>query len=72
MVDDLLERATVDENGMRWHNVEFRADPPELPAETTFFQGASGVGLTLLRLTRHLQGDPSKIDWPHAPDWTPK
>ena len=70
MVDDLLERATTDEQGMRWHNIEIRADPPQLPAETTFFQGASGIGLTLLRLGRHLNGDRSTTDWPHAPNWT--
>jgi hypothetical protein len=71
IVDDLLDRATVDEKGMRWRNVEFRADPPELPAETTLLQGASGIGLTLLRLARHLDRDLSTTDWPHAPSWMP-
>jgi hypothetical protein len=72
MIDDLLARATLDEIGMRWHNIEFRADPPKLPAETTFFQGASGIGLTLLRLSRHLDRDRTTVKWPHAPDWTPR
>jgi lantibiotic modifying enzyme len=72
IVDDLLERATVDDNGMRWHNIEFRADPPKLPAETTLLQGAYGIGLTLLRLARHLNRDLSTTDWPHAPQWTPR
>ena len=70
LVDDLLARATADENGMRWHNVEFRRDTPELPSETTYFQGASGIGLALLRLSRHLDGDDSSVNWPHEPDWT--
>jgi lantibiotic modifying enzyme len=70
MVDDLLTRAIVDEHGMRWSNVEFRTDPPDLPPETTFFQGASGIGGTLLRLSRHLEGDRSTVRWPHAPDWS--
>jgi hypothetical protein len=70
LVDDLLARATVDENGMRWHNVEFRRDAPELPSETTYFQGASGIGLALLRLSRHLDGDDSSVQWPHEPNWT--
>jgi lantibiotic modifying enzyme len=70
LVDDLLARASVDENGMRWHNVEFRRDIPELPSETTYFQGASGIGLALLRLSRHLDGDGSSVQWPHEPDWT--
>ena len=70
LVDDLLQRAIVDDHGMRWSNVEFRADPPALPPETTFFQGASGIGGTLLRLARHLDGDRSTVHWPHAPDWS--
>jgi lantibiotic modifying enzyme len=69
LVDDLLARAIADDRGMRWSNVEFRSDPPELPPETTFFQGASGIGTTLVRLSRHLEGDRSSIGWPHAPDW---
>jgi lantibiotic modifying enzyme len=69
LVDDLLARATVDEHGMRWHNVEFREITPLLPSETTYFQGASGIGLTLLRLSRHLDGDHSKVEWPHEPNW---
>ena len=70
MVDDLLDRATVDDAGMRWSNVEWRADPPVLPAETSLYQGASGIGLTLLRLARHLDADRSTVQWPHAPSWS--
>ena len=33
-------------------------------------QGAPGIGSTLLRLHRHLAGDPWTVRWPHAPDWT--
>jgi hypothetical protein len=33
-------------------------------------QGAAGIGSTLLRLHRHLAGDPWTVRWPHAPDWT--
>jgi hypothetical protein len=71
LVEDLLARAIVDDHGMRWSNVEIRSNPAELPPETTFFQGASGVGATLLRLSRHLEGDPTLIDWPHSPSWLP-
>jgi len=71
MVDDLLTRAVVDETGTRWSNVEFRKDPPDLPAETTYLQGAPGIGSTLLRLHRHLAGDPWVPSWPHAPTWIP-
>lgn len=72
MVDDLVARATTDASGTRWSNVEFRVDPPVLPPQTTWLQGASGIGSTLLRLHRHLQGDPWVLRWPHAPrTWTP-
>ena len=69
MVDDLLARAIVDGTGMRWSNVEHRAEEPNLPPETIYLQGASGIGSTLLRLHRHLSGDPWVLRWPHAPTW---
>lgn len=72
LVDDLLERAISDRSGMRWSNHEFRLPEPDLPPETTYMQGAAGIGSTLLRLHRHLAGDPWTVRWPHAPDWTAK
>jgi lantibiotic modifying enzyme len=69
MVDDLLARAIVDEEGMRWSNYEFRDPEPNLPPETTYMQGAAGIGSTLLRLHRHLSGDQWVVRWPHAPTW---
>jgi hypothetical protein len=33
-------------------------------------QGAPGIGSTLLRLHRHLAGDPWNARWPRAPAWT--
>jgi len=71
LVDDLLERAISDESGMRWSNYEHRADQPDLPPETTYLQGAPGIGSTLLRLHRHLAGDPWTVRWPQAPSWGP-
>lgn len=70
LVDDILDRAIVDENGMRWSNHEFRLPQPDLPPETSYLQGAPGIGSTLLRLHRHLAGDPWTVRWPHAPAWT--
>ena len=71
LVDDLLTRAITDESGTRWSNYEFRlADQPNLPPETSYLQGAPGIGSTLLRLHRHLAGDPWTVPWPHAPAWT--
>jgi lantibiotic modifying enzyme len=70
LVDDILDRAILDTEGMRWSNYEFRLPQPDLPAETTYMQGAPGIGSTLLRLHRHLAGDPWTVRWPHAPTWT--
>jgi lantibiotic modifying enzyme len=69
LVDDLLARAIEDQKGMRWSNYEFRMDDPDLPPETTYMQGAAGIGSTLLRLHRHLAGDQWTVRWPHAPSW---
>jgi lantibiotic modifying enzyme len=69
LVDDLLGRAISDRSGMRWSNYEFRLPAPDLPPETTYLQGAAGIGSTLLRLHRHLAGDPWTVRWPHAPSW---
>ena len=70
LVDDILDRAILDAEGMRWSNHEFRSPEPDLPPETTYLQGAPGIGSTLLRLHRHLAGDPWTVRWPHAPAWT--
>jgi lantibiotic modifying enzyme len=69
LVDDLLDRAISDQSGMRWSNYEFRLPAPDLPPETSYLQGAPGIGSTLLRLHRHLAGDPWTVSWPHAPAW---
>ena len=70
LVDDLLGRAIEDESGMRWSNYEFRRPEPDLPPETSYLQGAPGIGSTLLRLHHHLAGDPWTVRWPHAPSWS--
>jgi lantibiotic modifying enzyme len=71
LVDDLLDRSIVDGAGRRWSNYEYRNEEPHLPPETTYLQGAPGIGSTLLRLHRHLSGDYWTVDWPHAPSWAP-
>jgi lantibiotic modifying enzyme len=69
IVDDILGRAIEDQSGMRWSNYEFRLPEPDLPPETSYLQGAPGIGSTLLRLHRHLAGDPWTVRWPYAPSW---
>jgi lantibiotic modifying enzyme len=66
VLDDIVDRATRDETGTRWHNIEHTVDPPELPAETSYMQGASGVGSALLRASRYLHGGDS-LGW--LPSW---
>ena len=72
LVDDVLRRAVIDAAGMRWSNYEYRAEEPNLPPETTYLQGAPGIGSTLLRLHRHLAGDAWTVRWPHSPSWSPE
>jgi lantibiotic modifying enzyme len=69
LIDDLLGRAISDQDGMRWSNHEYRRPEPDLPPETTYLQGAPGIGSTLLRLHRQLAGDPWTVRWPHGPAW---
>jgi lantibiotic modifying enzyme len=71
IVDDLLDRAIRDDAGRRWSNYEHRNEVPHLPPETTYLQGAPGIGSTLLRMHRHLAGDPWIVRWPHAPTFNP-
>ncbi len=50
VVDDILNRATIDERGMRWVQAENRIDPAIVIAQTGYMQGAAGVGIGLLHL----------------------
>jgi hypothetical protein len=69
LADDICDRAITGQSGTRWSNYEYRNPEPDLPPETTYFQGAAGIGSTLLRLHRHQGGDPWTVRWPHAPAW---
>jgi hypothetical protein len=71
LLDDILVRATVDGSGMRWSNYEHRAAEPDLPPETTYLQGASGIASTIMRLHRLTHGDTWTVRWPYAPVWDP-
>ncbi|MGF7234182.1 MAG: lanthionine synthetase LanC family protein, partial [Frankia sp.] len=54
LAEDVLTRAVSDERGTRWFNTEHTRDPPELPPESEFMQGAAGIAAWLLRLApRH-------------------
>lgn len=69
VLDDILDRAVLDELGMRWHNVEHTASPPALPAQTGWMRGAAGIGATLLRAHLLLTGSGTGRwlpSWPFA------
>jgi lantibiotic modifying enzyme len=50
MTTQLLQSATADDAGMRWVQAENRTEPDVKVAQTGLMQGASGIGLWLLRL----------------------
>ncbi|HKY05621.1 MAG TPA: lanthionine synthetase LanC family protein [Blastocatellia bacterium] len=64
---NLLERSTRAGRGLKWVQAEHRVKPDLLVAQTGFMQGASGIGLWLLRLDRFERGDNSHIVFPDSP-----
>jgi hypothetical protein len=70
LVDDLTERATLDEHGARWSNYEHRVTPSDLPPRTGWAMGTAGIVRELLRLQRVLSDGPiaDVAAWPdHLP-----
>ncbi|GGW70556.1 hypothetical protein GCM10010503_54740 [Streptomyces lucensis JCM 4490] len=66
MGDALVARAVEDEAGARWRFLEHREDPPLLPPNTAWMQGAAGIAAYLLRLGRFVESGPgaSVVDRP--------
>lgn len=54
MADAIVSRAITDEQGTRWLFVEHRNADPLLPPNTSWMQGAAGIAVFLLRLSRVL------------------
>lgn len=46
----LLSKGTRDEKGLRWVQAENRTQPEKVVAQTGYMQGASGMGMLLLRV----------------------
>jgi lantibiotic modifying enzyme len=67
MVSDLLARAEIDENGMRWIQAEHRVRPDLLVAQTGYMQGAAGIGMCLLRLSAQETRQKVYIKLPDSP-----
>lgn len=74
LADDLLTRATVDDAGVRWSNVEHRATPSNLEPRAGWAMGNAGIVRELMRYVRIHQGTPCAYatPWPdHAATTTP-
>jgi lantibiotic modifying enzyme len=67
MSDDIVDRATVDGDGVRWSNIEHRRPDPVLPPDPGQMQGAAGIASWLFELDRFVSGDASYRRWPDNP-----
>ncbi|MDQ6873834.1 MAG: lanthionine synthetase C family protein [Actinomycetota bacterium] len=69
LVADLAGRATRDDQGVHWRNIEYRDSPPELEPHHGWAMGNAGIARELLRHARLSAGrDPTyAVDWPDHP-----
>ncbi|MER6673448.1 lanthionine synthetase LanC family protein [Streptomyces sp. NPDC000983] len=69
LVADLAARAVRDADGARWSNVEHRAVPSALEAETGWAMGNAGIARELLRFVRLSRGGAPDyaVGWPDQP-----
>ncbi|MFD0897078.1 lanthionine synthetase LanC family protein [Loigolactobacillus binensis] len=49
IADDLLERATTDQNGLKWIQAFERKEPQNLTAALGYYDGAAGIATSLLQ-----------------------
>jgi lantibiotic modifying enzyme len=66
LADDIIARAATDDTGTHWSNTEHTADPPELPPQAGWMQGAAGIAGFLFRLARTYADGPAapSLPWP--------
>lgn len=69
LVADLAARATRDDLGARWSNIEHRDSPPELEPRHGWAMGNAGIVRELLRHARLSSGGDASyaVDWPDQP-----
>jgi len=67
MTANLLQRSTRDSSGLRWIQAEHRVKPDLLVAQTGYMQGASGIGMMLLRLDDLERNKKPAIRFPDSP-----
>lgn len=63
----VLSRAARDDKGARWIQAEHRVKPDLLVAQTGLMQGASGIGMLMLRLYAFERGKKSTMRLPDTP-----
>ena len=64
---NLLTRATREGDGLKWIQAEHRMKPDLLIAQTSYMQGAAGIGMLLLHMDAIEQGRAGKIVFPDSP-----
>jgi lantibiotic modifying enzyme len=67
LTDDILRRSLRDDKGARWRGAEHRVKPDLLTVQTGYMQGASGVGMWLLRLDGFERGRGDRVVLPDSP-----
>jgi lantibiotic modifying enzyme len=67
VMNNLVSRATRDKSGLKWIQAEHRVKPELLVAQTGFMQGASGIGMFLLRFDAFERGRKRAIRFPDSP-----
>ncbi|WP_405685205.1 lanthionine synthetase C family protein [Streptomyces sp. NBC_01387] len=69
LVADIASRATVDEHGARWSNIEHRVNPSVLEPRNGWAMGNAGILRELLRFARIGTGRDAAyaVDWPDQP-----
>lgn len=67
LTNDLIQRATEDELGLKWIQAEHRTQPDLLIAHTGYMQGAAGIGIWLLHLDGFVKANKPVIILPDSP-----
>ena len=69
LIADLHAHATIDGDGARWSNVEYRDEHPDLEPQTGWAHGNAGIIRELLRAAASGDGSPPAfaIQWPDQP-----
>lgn len=65
--NELIQLAVSDGDGLSWPHAEHRVEPQDIVAQTGLMQGASGIGLALLRLDAALKGQTRQYALPDNP-----